>query len=61
MIIEISDSSIETTSKALIAVQSNRDTEVAHSDADDILVGLLSEMGLDDIVHEWDRVKKWYA
>ena len=41
--------------------QSNRDTEKAHGDADDVLCELLTELGYDDVVSEYHKVKKWYA
>ena len=37
------------------------DPERGHSEADDILRGLLSAMGYKAIVEEYDKVAKWYA
>ena len=45
----------------LKACQSNDDTEVAHSDADDALCELISALGLSDVVDEYGKVPKWYA
>jgi len=46
---------------ALKVEAKNFDTEVAHSKADDILCKLLRFLGHDDVVDEWDNVRKWYA
>lgn len=45
----------------LKALQADNDTEVAHIRADDVLVALLSELGFDDVVSEYDKIEKWYA
>ncbi len=45
----------------LKAEQSNVDVEVAHVRADDILCGLLIELGYSDVVEEFEKVRKWYA
>lgn len=37
------------------------DTEAAHSDADEVLCKLLSALGYQDVVDEWEKVDKWYA
>ena len=37
------------------------DTEVAHMFADDALCLFLKEIGMDDIVIEYDKIDKWYA
>ena len=41
--------------------QKNGDTEVAHSNADDVLCALLSALGYNDVVAEYHKVNKWYA
>ena len=41
--------------------QLNGDTESAHGAADHILCQLLVELGLEDIVDEYDKINKWYA
>lgn len=41
--------------------QHNGDTEVAHSNADQILCDLLTSLGYGDVVHEWAKIDKWYA
>jgi len=46
---------------ALAKCQENRDTEMAHSNADEVLCALLIELGYDDVVDEYDKVHKWYA
>jgi len=45
----------------LAACQENKDTEMAHSNADEVLCALLIELGYDDVVDEYDKVHKWYA
>lgn len=45
----------------LEAARQNGDTEVAHSDADDALVELLTNLGLDEVVVAYQLVEKWYA
>jgi hypothetical protein len=37
------------------------DYEAAHSQADDILCKLLTDLGFADVVAEFDKVGKWYA
>lgn len=37
------------------------DTEGAHSDADDALCTLLSDIGYSNVVEEYNKVSKWYA
>lgn len=41
--------------------QNDYDIEVAHSRADDVLTELLTSLGYEDVVREWDLVPKWYA
>jgi hypothetical protein len=41
--------------------QTNFDTEDAHWSADALLCELLKELGLEDVVSEWQEVDKWYA
>ena len=41
--------------------QSNFDTEIAHVDADGVLTDLLTELGYQDVVDEFEKVEKWYA
>ena len=41
--------------------QSNDDTEGAHIDADGVLTDLLTALGYQDVVAEWEKVDKWYA
>lgn len=47
--------------KKLQECQQNREWESAHEDADDVLCELLSDLGFEDIVAEWQKVGKWYA
>lgn len=41
--------------------QGNFDTEAAHGSADEVLCRLLSALGYQDVVDEWEKVDKWYA
>lgn len=45
----------------MIALQENRDLEMAHSEADALLCELLSVIGLEDIALEYIKIDKWYA
>lgn len=42
-------------------IQKNTDIEIAHSDADDVLCDLLTELGYGDIVNEYKKIERWYA
>ena len=39
----------------------SHDTERAHTIADEILVNVLRQMGMDELCDEYERVGKWYA
>ena len=39
----------------------NKDIEMAHGDADDVLCALLRDLGYEEIVVLWEKVEKWYA
>lgn len=41
--------------------QDNNDAEMAHANADDILCELLADLGYEDVVAEYEKVRKWYA
>lgn len=41
--------------------QQNFDPEAAHAEADDILCHLLASLGHQDVVDEYNKVKRWYA
>jgi len=41
--------------------QESGDTEVAHSEADDLLCSLLCELGYFDVVAEYKKIDKWFA
>lgn len=45
----------------LVRLQSSGDTEVAHSDADEILCTLLEGLGYGDVVKQYHKVDKWFA
>ena len=45
----------------LAECQANGDTEVAHPEADSVLCKLLTTLGYDDVVAEYDKVDKWFA
>lgn len=39
----------------------NNDTEVAHSDADELLTELLEDLGYKRVVSVYRKIKKWYC
>jgi hypothetical protein len=39
----------------------NPDIEMAHVDADDLLVSLLRELGYQELADIYENVNKWYA
>jgi hypothetical protein len=41
--------------------QRNGDIEGAHGDADRVLCELLTTLGYEDVVREWEAVEKWFA
>ena len=45
----------------LIALQRVDDLEAAHVKADEILLLMLSDLGFNDIVQEYQKIDKWYA
>lgn len=45
----------------LIELQLRTDTEEVHGIADDLLVELLNELGLEDVTSEYTQIHKWYA
>ena len=50
----------EFTSK-MVDIDLNGDTEVAHSDGDDLMCDLLRELGYEDGVKVFEAMDKWYA
>jgi hypothetical protein len=42
-------------------IQSDRDIEGAHINADALLCKLLVELGFSDVVAEYKKIEKWYA
>lgn len=51
----------ETALKELKQCQESGDTEIAHSEADNVLCQLLTSLGYDDVVEEYIKVDKWFA
>jgi len=47
--------------KELKNEQNNDDTEIAHSNADDLLCEFLISLGHQDVVDEYNKVSKWYS
>jgi len=47
--------------KELRRCQRESDPEEAHKEVDRILRDLLRELGYEQVVKEWGKVKKWYA
>lgn len=41
--------------------QVDGDTEAAHWEADKVLCRLLTALGCQDVVAEWEKIDKWYA
>lgn len=37
------------------------DAETWHYEADEIICGLLTQLGYSEVVKEWNEVPKWYA
>ena len=42
-------------------IASNHDAELAHGNADALLVEILDELGFHETVRVYNSVKKWYA
>ncbi len=42
-------------------LQLEGDPEASHSNADEVLCGLLHSLGYEDVVVEWHKIEKWYA
>jgi len=42
-------------------IQQNHDKEEAHREADKVLCDLLTTLGYEDIVAEYQKIGKWYA
>ena len=42
-------------------IQTIDDKEVAHMQADAVLMSLLTALGFSDVVREYEKVEKWYA
>jgi len=41
--------------------QLNTDIEIAHCNADEILLDLLEKLGCKEVVEEFNKIEKWYA
>ena len=50
-----------TTIDKLKLAQKSTDIETSHYDADNALCELLNELGYENIVKEYEKVRKWYA
>lgn len=44
-----------------IADMSDADPEKYHDEADNLLIGTMKQLGLDDLAEAYDNVAKWYA
>lgn len=42
-------------------LQKTYDTEANHVEADEILCELLKELGFEDVVEQYNKIKKWYS
>jgi len=47
--------------KSLKVAVWTEDVEMAHLLADEAIVNLLEKLGFDDVIDEYEKVKKWYA
>ena len=45
----------------LAHIQTIDDKEVAHIQADAVLINMLTALGFADVVREYEKVEKWYA
>lgn len=52
---------IEKAVELLKKEQLNTDTEMAHCNADEILLSLLVDLGYYEVVKEFNKIEKWYA
>jgi hypothetical protein len=39
----------------------SHDVEMAHLEADAVLVALLNELGFQEVTAAWGKIRKWYA
>ena len=51
----------EEAAQQIIAMYDNDDTEANHGNADDIIIGILKQLGFDKTVEAFDNLPKWYA
>lgn len=42
-------------------IQRNNDYEIAHGDADEVLLEILEDLGYSDIIEEYNKVEKYYS
>jgi len=47
--------------RELAECQENYDIEIAHLNADEVLCTLLTALGYEDVVTEYNKVPKWFA
>ena len=45
----------------LNTILENTDTEMAHFEADDVLVSILLELGYQEITDVYNKINKWYS
>lgn len=45
----------------LKALQTMRDLEIAHANADDVICDLLKSLGYEEVIVEYEKIDKWYA
>ena len=58
---ELKKYTIHEARKELIKISKGGDPEIAHIEADFVLLGILSELGHDDIVDLFLNVTRWYS
>ena len=49
------------TEMAVLADESEKNTELSHIYADRLLCDILKEIGLSEVAEEFERCKKWYS
>ena len=51
----------EEAAQQIIAMYGNDDHEANHCNADDIIIGILKQLGFDKTVEAFNHLPKWYA
>lgn len=51
----------ENAAQQILAMYGDADTEANHCNADDIIIGILMQLGFDKTVEAFKHLPKWYA